>query len=278
MVTNKATFSSASTALLTGLLCGWVLTIAPSCSGDSSPLCNANTCPSGCCRSDGTCEEGNSNFACGSNAQLCQQCGPGQSCFGRICALISANGGGSGGMGGGTASGGGTATGGGVSGTGGGTSPTGGGMAGTGGGFAMGGGTATGGGMATGGGDGMGGGSVPTGGGVATGGGFSGSGGGTSPTGGGMTGTGGGTATGGGMATGGGFGLGGGFPLGGGTGTGGGIFEFDGGLCGPMTCAGCCAFGYCLAGDTIFLCGSGGQDCESCDFSMGKNCINNSCQ
>ena len=120
--------------------------------------------------------------------------------------------------------------------------------------------------------------SRPTGGGWAAGGGFSGAGGATSPTGGGMVGTGGGTATGRGMANGGGFGLGGGFPLGGGTGTGGGIFEFDGGLCGPMTCAGCCAFGYCLAGDTIFLCGSGGQDCESCDFSMGKNCINNSCQ
>ena len=31
-------------------------------------------------------------------------------------------------------------------------------------------------------------------------------------------------------------------------------------------------------GDTAFMCGSGGQECATCDFSTGKNCINNSCQ
>jgi len=46
--------------------------------------------------------------------------------------------------------------------------------------------------------------------------------------------------------------------------------EGDGAVCGPATCAGCCANGVCLVGHINYACGLGGIACESCDVE--KSC------
>lgn len=110
----------------------------------SDALCNSNSCRSGCCDSNGMCQSGQSNNACGVAGNACMRCNLGATCNLGVCATSSGGGGGGGTTGGGSAMGGGNATGGG-GGTGGGSAMGGG--AGTGGGSATGGGGATGGGM-----------------------------------------------------------------------------------------------------------------------------------
>lgn len=52
------------------------------CTGSST--CNANTC-GGCCTPSGSCEDGDTNAACGSGGATCATCGSGNTCSGGAC-------------------------------------------------------------------------------------------------------------------------------------------------------------------------------------------------
>jgi len=135
------------------LLAGGLVVLGAVVVGCSPPpaSCTAATC-SGCCDSSGTCQQGDTDLACGASALACQACGAGFSCQSKICARSSTGGGGgtTGGGGGTTGGGGGTTGGGGgTTGGGGGTTGGGGGTTGGGGGTTGGGGGATGGGGGT---------------------------------------------------------------------------------------------------------------------------------
>jgi len=115
--------------------------------GTQTP-CDATSCASGCCDSNGTCRPGTASSACGKGGAACASCA--SSCTAGVCDSAS-GGGGSASSGGGTASnGGGSASnGGGAASSGGGTSASGGGTASSGGGAASsGGGTSSGSGSA----------------------------------------------------------------------------------------------------------------------------------
>lgn len=144
--------------VVAGFCIGLLLAMAPACG--PAKVCNASTCPTGCCDASGTCQS-SSQTNCGQLGQSCQQCGLGQSCnFGTCTGNMTGFGGGVGTTGGGSGT-----TGGGSSTTGGGDGTTGGGSATTGGGN----GTTGGGSGTTGGGSGTtGGGSGTTGGGTGT--------------------------------------------------------------------------------------------------------------
>lgn len=109
------------------------------CCAPSKQACDFTTCATGCCDSDGVCQTGDSNLACGQGGLSCNVCLAGSCRFG-TCELSNVVGGGAGTGGGGDSTGGGGGTGGGIA--------TGGGDA-SGGGSGTGGGVATGGGMAT---------------------------------------------------------------------------------------------------------------------------------
>lgn len=96
-------------ALALGMCVGLVVSSA-SC-GTKPPIarCNRNTCPDGCCDSDGVCFGTNdagvqSPQACGINGATCQECSSTQACVMGQCRLTS-NGGGTGGAGGSVAGG-----------------------------------------------------------------------------------------------------------------------------------------------------------------------------
>jgi hypothetical protein len=100
--------------------------------GTQAP-CDATSCATGCCDSNGTCRPGTAASACGKGGAACSSCAT--SCTAGVC--DGASGGGTAGTGGGTSSGtggGATATGGGSSASGGGTSASGGGTSASGGG------------------------------------------------------------------------------------------------------------------------------------------------
>lgn len=104
------------------LLVGGLVVLGVVVVGCSPPPagCTAATC-SGCCDSSGTCQQGDTDLACGASALACQACGAGFSCQSKICARSSTGGGGgTTGGGGGTTGGGGGTTGGGGGATGGG--------------------------------------------------------------------------------------------------------------------------------------------------------------
>ncbi len=134
-----------------GLL-AFALSFAASCG--TSSACNATNCPRGCCSKDGTCQDGESVFACGRGGEACRECNTlsGQACVLNACVQWANFG-----------TGGGTGTGGGSTGMGGGVVTGGGGGVGGGGGPGTGGGVATGGGGGISSGGGSGGGALVTG-------------------------------------------------------------------------------------------------------------------
>lgn len=96
-------------ALTFGFVVGLTLSTISAC-GSPKVSCSAATC-SGCCMTDGTCQPGNQNVACGRAGGLCDVCSISASCQAGACVLVG-NGGGSGGGTGGGATGGGTGGGG----------------------------------------------------------------------------------------------------------------------------------------------------------------------
>lgn len=65
--------------------------------------CTPQSCQTGCCDSDGVCQLGGAQSACGRGGALCAACALGSSCFGGTCTLVTT------GTGGGSPSGGGSA-------------------------------------------------------------------------------------------------------------------------------------------------------------------------
>jgi hypothetical protein len=53
--------------------------------GGAAPLCSSTTCPEGCCDTNGVCQPGTSDGACGANGQFCGFCLFGQHCVGNQC-------------------------------------------------------------------------------------------------------------------------------------------------------------------------------------------------
>src|SRR5581483_103805 len=82
----------------------FVLAASAACSG--RPNCSPETC-GGCCTGIGTCEPGDSDTLCGTNANICATYAQGRTCRGGSCALAGSGGGGGaagcGGQGGGPA-------------------------------------------------------------------------------------------------------------------------------------------------------------------------------
>lgn len=72
------------------------------------PVCDLSTCGTGCCDLSGQCQPGSVGEACGSGAQLCSQCLPGQLCNQGFCRASGTGGGSGGGTGTGGGTGGGT--------------------------------------------------------------------------------------------------------------------------------------------------------------------------
>ena len=48
-------------------------------------VCSSANCPSGCCDTNGKCQQGNSEFACGSGGNACISCQGGEACSGGQC-------------------------------------------------------------------------------------------------------------------------------------------------------------------------------------------------
>ena len=48
-------------------------------------VCSPSTCATGCCETNGKCQQGNTEFACGSGGQGCTKCQPDESCSGGQC-------------------------------------------------------------------------------------------------------------------------------------------------------------------------------------------------
>ena len=56
---------------------------------DARPPCNSQTCPNGCCDSQGQCAGGRSLDTCGTAGQTCKACGSGQACSnGGACVTV----------------------------------------------------------------------------------------------------------------------------------------------------------------------------------------------
>lgn len=54
--------------------------------GPSLGSCSASSCPSGCCRNDGTCASGNESWACGGGGAVCRECSrPNDTCSVGVC-------------------------------------------------------------------------------------------------------------------------------------------------------------------------------------------------
>jgi hypothetical protein len=57
---------------------------------DGTCVCDAQSCPNGCCDDQQTCQRGTSDQACGDGGAACQACGPCATCDGTTCAGQSA--------------------------------------------------------------------------------------------------------------------------------------------------------------------------------------------
>ena len=57
---------------------------------DASPLCNAASCPTGCCGNQTVCNSGSANAACGRSGQTCIDCAAsGEQCVGGSCMAVA---------------------------------------------------------------------------------------------------------------------------------------------------------------------------------------------
>lgn len=56
------------------------------CSGGKC-ICDAASCPTGCCQGGTTCQPGNTTAACGANGGTCQACATGDTCTGGSCVV-----------------------------------------------------------------------------------------------------------------------------------------------------------------------------------------------
>lgn len=110
------------------------LLVLSACGPTSGDACRNGTCQ-GCCTTDGRCESGTSQLACGTRGDLCAQCNLGTTCTFGMCTVSQVSGGGAGGGSGGGTGGGttGGGAGGGTVGGGAGGGSTGGGVGGGGG-------------------------------------------------------------------------------------------------------------------------------------------------
>lgn len=96
------------------LLLVLLATLLSGCPRPTPVTCGPQTCPGGCCDSNGECQPGTSIASCGSSGEDCRVCFVGQTCREGACALAMTGGGSAGGLSsGGGSTGGGSSTGGG---------------------------------------------------------------------------------------------------------------------------------------------------------------------
>lgn len=90
-------------ALAFGAFLGFAVAVVPSCSPTPGPAvqCSKDTCATGCCDDQGTCQTAGEDTACGTGGVSCEACAMGKTCSMGVCRLGGNDGGGgSGGVGG----------------------------------------------------------------------------------------------------------------------------------------------------------------------------------
>lgn len=63
--------------------------LSGTCVQDTSSSCNSSNCKTGCCDSNGKCQETTSDSACGTAGNSCKACSTGESCVAGVCTKSS---------------------------------------------------------------------------------------------------------------------------------------------------------------------------------------------